>query len=329
MHQTCPLVPARRRAWPGVDVDHAIKARPSVPRVKGVLSLGDAGRRAHDPAGRPRSPVLSGRPGATSGSGVKMVTACTGFPAASHGGRRTAGSTGRAGRRRSADGSTVVDVAVPGEDLAPVREAHDRLHRTVGGVGLDAVRRPSGLPGWSVGHVLTDLARNADSIVRRLAHAERGERVEQYAGGQAGRAAEIERGARRPPSEIIDDLVAADRQLDAAFAATPSTVWDELVAAGSGDVVIASHLAFARWREVEIHHVDLGLGYRPGDWPEAFVERMLERTLPGLPSRADPRILLAWALGRAAPPDLDSWGEPSAPSDADWRRAGHQTPRRG
>jgi maleylpyruvate isomerase len=25
-----------------------------------------------------------------------------------------------------------------------------------------------------------------------------------------------------------------------------------------------------RLREVEIHHVDLATGYRPGDWPEEF-----------------------------------------------------------
>ena len=30
-------------------------------------------------------------------------------------------------------------------------------------------------------------------------------------------------------------------------------------------------LAFARWREVEVHRVDLGLGYEPEDWPAEYV----------------------------------------------------------
>ena len=37
-----------------------------------------------------------------------------------------------------------------------------------------------------------------------------------------------------------------------------------------------------RWREVEIHRVDLADGYGPGDWPASFVA-------PLLPSLLDPR----------------------------------------
>ena len=40
------------------------------------------------------------------------------------------------------------------------------------------VTAPSLLPGWTVGHVLTHLARNADSMTLALAGAERGERSE-------------------------------------------------------------------------------------------------------------------------------------------------------
>ena len=52
-----------------------------------------------------------------------------------------------------------------------------------------------------------------------------------------------------------------------------------------------------RWREVELHHVDLGLGYEPADWPPAFVERVLPdaladvgRRLPGLDG-CDPAVV--------------------------------------
>ena len=61
-----------------------------------------------------------------------------------------------------------------------------------------------------------------------------------------------------------------------------------------------------RWRELEIHHVDLGLGYSAADWPAAFVEHTLESELPELAARHPdvgvpelPRTeLLAWVIGR-------------------------------
>src|SRR5262245_50530179 len=65
---------------------------------------------------------------------------------------------------------------------------------------------PSRLPGWTIGHVLTHLARNADSIGRVLVAAERGEVIDRYAGGQARRDAEIEAGAPRPASELVADV---------------------------------------------------------------------------------------------------------------------------
>ena len=76
-------------------------------------------------------------------------------------------------------------------------------------------------------------------------------------------------------------------------------VWDQEVAAGAAvsRLVVASHLASARWCEVEIHHVDLGLGYRAADWSDELVDRMLPRMLKALPSRCDRRDLLGWTLG--------------------------------
>ena len=66
----------------------------------------------------------------------------------------------------------------------------------------DDVRSPSLLPEWTVGHVLSHVARNADSHRERAEAAAAGEVVEQYVGGYAGRAAAIELGAVRPSGEI-------------------------------------------------------------------------------------------------------------------------------
>jgi maleylpyruvate isomerase len=63
-----------------------------------------------------------------------------------------------------------------------------------------------------------------------------------------------------------------------------------------------------RWREVELHHVDLGLGYTPADWPDEFVHLVLPEMIDGLARRADHRALLAWLSGRGRVPELGPWG---------------------
>ena len=87
---------------------------------------------------------------------------------------------------------------IPTRDLDGCRAAHDRLLTLIDGITDDDCRRPSLLPGWTVGHVLTHLARNADSHVRMFAAADRGEIADQYVGGQEGRGSDIEAGAGRP-----------------------------------------------------------------------------------------------------------------------------------
>ena len=81
---------------------------------------------------------------------------------------------------------------------------------------LDA-SAPSLLPGWTVGHVLTHLARNADSMVRVLDAAERGEVVERYPGGRSTRNAEIDAGFARPADEQMADVAATIERLEAAW----------------------------------------------------------------------------------------------------------------
>lgn len=194
------------------------------------------------------------------------------------------------------------------EMITAVRASHERLHTTVGGLDDDAVRRPSLLPGWSVAHVLTHLARNADSMVRRLEGAIDDKIVSQYEGGPAGREAAIVAGSTRGAAELVADLVAVDAAVDELFASTDQDVWLRPVVDGAGNQLEASALVWSRWREVETHHVDLGLGYVPADWPPALVDRWLPDLLTGLETRADRTALMAWALGRAPAPDLASWG---------------------
>ena len=62
----------------------------------------------------------------------------------------------------------MTDAAAPEQWVAGCVAAQARLDGALRGLDDAAARRPSLLPGWSVGHVLTHIARNADSVVWRL-----------------------------------------------------------------------------------------------------------------------------------------------------------------
>ena len=169
----------------------------------------------------------------------------------------------------------------------------------------------SRLPDWTVGHVLTHIARNGDSVTRVLEATERGEAVERYAGGEAGRDADVAAGSGRPAAEQVADLRASVERLEAALIA--HTRWDGESIETSGRRMPVPALVTLRWREVEVHRADLGLGYGPDDWPIEYVRTELAfmemqwrarrpMGLTGLPPEAlavPDRRRLAWLLGRA------------------------------
>src|SRR6185436_8370583 len=115
---------------------------------------------------------------------------------------------------------------VPTTYIDGCRVSHATLEREIAGLTDEQARQPSRLPDWTVGHVLSHLARNADSVVRRLEGAIRGEIVDQYAGGVEGRVAEIESGAGRPAAELIADIRATNSAVDELLVSAPEDLWD-------------------------------------------------------------------------------------------------------
>ncbi len=149
-------------------------------------------------------------------------------------------------------------------DLVSVREATDRLLAATGKLDNAAVAQPSRLPGWTRGHVLAHVARNADALVNVL------EGRPMYADARV-RDAGIEQGAPRPLAAQLEDV----RDSAARFqetAAAPAD-WSRTVALRNGVTDAASRIPFRRLVEVELHHVDLGVGYELEDLPEDFTER--------------------------------------------------------
>jgi len=170
------------------------------------------------------------------------------------------------------------------------------------------------LPGWTVGHVLTHVARNAESHVRILEGALAGEHLQQYEGGWDGRLAGIEAGASRPSHVVIDDVIATFAQLEDAWARMTPETWDGYGTSVGGTTMACREMPFLRRREVEIHHVDLGLGYEISDWPADYVAAELTIATAELAERvvdSGARAgLLAWLVGRGEQPtglQLESW----------------------
>lgn len=164
------------------------------------------------------------------------------------------------------------------------RRAHEQLAKTLPGLTEVQVREPSRLLGWTRGHLLTHLARNADSHIRLLTAAQRSELVEQYEGGQKGRAEAIDRGAVRDLATLVQDTLGSSLRLMALWSDLPDDVWERPVGTNWGSQP-AWRLVWSRWRELEIHHVDLDLGYEPQDWPDPFVGVMLAEALETLAPR--------------------------------------------
>jgi maleylpyruvate isomerase len=185
--------------------------------------------------------------------------------------------------------------------------SHRRLFAALEDLPDDVARRPSRLPDWTVGHVLTHIARNADSMTRRLAGAARDEVVDQYPGGTAGREAEIEAGAGRPAAELVADVHASALACERAAAELPDDAWDRLGRSTTGELQTMHRILAGRIREVELHHVDLGLGYEPADWPPDFARAELDRALAHMAEHLDPGVFLGWLSGRGPAPELPPW----------------------
>ncbi|MGH4027491.1 maleylpyruvate isomerase family mycothiol-dependent enzyme [Actinomycetota bacterium Odt1-20B] len=192
-------------------------------------------------------------------------------------------------------------------DLASVRDATDRLLAAAAKLDNASVAEPSRLPGWTRGHVLAHLARNADALVNVLTGRP------MYVSAEA-RDADIERDAPRGPAEQLADIRESAERF-AAQGAEPAD-WSRTVELRNGITDSASNVPFRRWIEVELHHVDLGIGYELEDLSAEFTQREINflaarfRNAPGLPAIAirqdDGRTLFTGAVESVTPEQIES-----------------------
>ncbi|MFH8370798.1 maleylpyruvate isomerase family mycothiol-dependent enzyme [Streptomyces sp. NPDC018031] len=204
-------------------------------------------------------------------------------------------------------------------NASAVQGATDRLLTAAAGLDDEAAAAPSLLPGWTRGHVLAHLSRNADALTNLLTWARTGEETPMYA-SEGARDADIQRDAHRPLAVHLDDLRTSAHRFNAAAAALPRDRWEYQVAMRNGVVERAARLTFRRLVEVELHHVDLDLGYTLDDLPSDFVEQELDfltgekfaghPKVPALRLRAEGGT--ERVTGRADEPPVTVTGSPTA-----------------
>ena len=173
--------------------------------------------------------------------------------------------------------------------LAAVEQATARLLQVVAAMDDAAARGASALPGWTRGHVLTHLARNADGLVNLLTWARTGVEHPMYA-SRADRDVDIEEGAPRSLWLLEQDIVAACGRFAAAATGLGDSAWQAEVVLLGNRTVRAHQVPWKRVSELWIHLVDLAAGVSFDDVPPDVAERIIGdslahyRSLPARPS---------------------------------------------
>lgn len=226
-------------------------------------------------------------------------------------------------------------------------DATERLLASVDKMSDDGVSDASRLPGWTKGHVLAHVARNAEAMCNLVAWARSGVETPAYPSRER-RDADIDHDSPRPVAEHRRDIADTARALADDLRALPEDRLDAVhVRTQPGREFPARGIAWRRLREVEIHHLDLNCGYTAAEWPAAFVSRCLPdivdmfarhpeiapMTLRGTDSGREwqlgsepafrvvsgkERFLLAWLLGRTAGDELATIPSGPLPEPPAW-----------
>ncbi len=205
--------------------------------------------------------------------------------------------------------------------IESLKASTEALLHTLETLTDDEVAKPSLLPGWTRGHVLTHVARNADAMFNLVNWARTGDKTPMYVSREK-RNADIEEGATRTADALVADVKDSHDRLVTALEELPESARSARVEYGAtGTPTEATLIPLMRRTEVEIHHVDLDLGYTLAHLPEDFAEYMLGRVSEDYSARDDvPGFVLVssddkrrWTVGAGGfevtgpPPSLLGW----------------------
>lgn len=229
------------------------------------------------------------------------------------------------------------------ESLSTVRLGTSYFRRALSRLSDQDFDGASLLPGWSRRHLVAHVGYNARAVARLVTWAATGIETPMYSSPQA-RQEEIELGSTQRPDALRSLCEHAAIDLDVRWRDLPDGRWSAQVVTAQGRTVPVSETVWMRTREVWLHAVDLGVGERISDIPEAVLERLLgdivsmwdkrgeidglalsctrgDGSVTGFGANGDARAqvsgslpaLVAWASGRNigdGPPGLTWAGKP-------------------
>jgi len=163
-------------------------------------------------------------------------------------------------------------------------EAGQRLVRSVDRLSGDDWEEPSLLPGWSRAHVAAHLALNGEALAGVLRGEVDRESVPMYE-SQERRDGDIDELAAADRVEIRERLLASTVTVPEAVQALPPDLWSgRFERTRGGSTLPLRAVPLMRVREIEIHHVDLDVGYSVDAWPRHFAEELVD----GMVKRVEP-----------------------------------------
>ena len=185
-----------------------------------------------------------------------------------------------------------------------LRQASQRLVRTVDSLPEPDWRGPSLLPRWSRSHVVAHLALNAEGLAGAVRGVVQGEPVPMYA-SQERRDADIEELAAASTVTVRGRMLAAITALadalDTLTVQPDGHAGTRIERTPGAQTFRAGKVPWMRLREVEIHHADLLREYSPADWPAEFAMPLLDERVRLLDRDGDSQVaatLVANDVGR-------------------------------
>lgn len=175
------------------------------------------------------------------------------------------------------------------DDISAVRRETAALLDSVRSLDAASLTGPSLCTGWTRGHVLSHVARNADALGNLARAALTGEPIPMYASAEA-RDGDIEAGAGRPLDAQRRDLQEGAGRWDADMSrllADADRLATVTVEARNHVMVRALGLPFMRLREVAYHHVDLDTGFGFADLEPATQGALLAHQATRVAGQAD------------------------------------------
>jgi maleylpyruvate isomerase len=170
-----------------------------------------------------------------------------------------------------------------------VDDGQQALEAAAASLDEAALQAPTNLDGWTRGHILGHVARNADALGNLLTWARTGVETPMYPSTQA-RSDGIDTTAGNPLAVQRRDVRESAARLAQAALALPEQRRSFEVRSAQGRPIAALEVPWMRNRELWLHHVDLDMGFTIDDVPAEVAELLVTEVADWMSSRIDATV---------------------------------------